>query len=52
MSHPKGAEAGVMALRQAAQAAKEGLSVEQYSIEHNEELRLAVAHFEKPVISI
>jgi len=49
MSHPSGPGAGVIALRQAANAAREGIEIEEYSLQ-NLELRAALDVFIKPNI--
>ncbi len=49
MSHPGGPAAGVVALRQASEAAREGVSIADYA-RHAGELRDAVSAFPKPQI--
>ena len=51
MSHPQGAGAGVIALRQAAEAAREGVAVQDYAIRHNE-LQAALETFAEPVFAL
>ncbi|MFK7901443.1 MAG: RuBisCO large subunit C-terminal-like domain-containing protein, partial [Nitratireductor sp.] len=51
MSHPKGASAGVVALKQAAEAARLGISIEEHALKHPE-LSLALETFKKPLIEI
>lgn len=51
MSHPGGASAGVIALRQAAEVARQGVAIEEFSVGHPE-LRAAMATFAKPQIDM
>ncbi len=51
MSHPQGAGAGVVALRQAADAAREGVTIQDYALRHSE-LQAALETFAKPVIAL
>lgn len=51
MSHPKGPSAGVVALRQASDAAREGISIEKYSA-NAPELKNALETFRKPKIDL
>ena len=50
MSHPGGPGAGVIALQQAAAAAKAGVPIATYANEHKE-LKEAMATFAKPSLS-
>lgn len=49
MSHPGGPGAGVVALRQAADAAREGKTLEEYAVK-NSELRAALDVYTKPTL--
>lgn len=51
MSHPNGPGAGVIAIRQAAGAARQGMAVEQYA-KHAKELTTALETFRQPEINI
>ena len=51
MSHPAGAGAGVIALRQAAEAAREGIEIEAFAEQHSE-LKAALETFVRPKISM
>ena len=49
MSHPDGAAAGVVALRQAADAARNGINIQKYASQHSE-LQAALTTFTQPKI--
>ena len=51
LSHPQGAGAGVIALRQAADAARQGIDIKEYATQHPE-LRAAVEVFGQPTIKL
>lgn len=51
LSHPSGAAAGVIALRQAAEAARSGTDIKQYAKEHPE-LQAAVETFQRSRITL
>ncbi|MEJ8475833.1 ribulose-bisphosphate carboxylase large subunit family protein [Roseibium algae] len=51
MSHPKGPGAGVIALQQAADAAKNGIAIETYAA-NAPELKMALETFKKPEITL
>jgi ribulose-bisphosphate carboxylase large chain len=51
MSHPGGASNGVVALRQAAEAARQGIEIEEFGSAHSE-LRAAMEAFAKPEIEM
>lgn len=51
MSHPDGPGAGVIALRQAAEAARQGIAVEDFARSHGE-LKAALETFRKPSIVV
>jgi len=51
MSHPSGTAAGVIAVRQAADAARDGVNVEEYALKAPE-LSIALQTFKKPTIEL
>ncbi|MDP5366937.1 MAG: ribulose-bisphosphate carboxylase large subunit family protein [Paracoccaceae bacterium] len=51
LSHPHGAAAGVIALRQAADAARKGIEISKYAAEHPE-LQAAVDTFPKSIVAL
>lgn len=51
LSHPEGAGAGVIALRQAADAARQGVDIKEFAAQHSE-LQAAVDAFPQPKIAV